>query len=261
MCILITIGDIVYLVEAVLRPERTADVIAALTKFGYKDDILISDVKGRRREVGDKVVREYRGHTFVMNVPKVKTKMEFIIEDEQLEDIINIIKETAKTGHYGDGKIFVYPVADSMPKSKGALSKGSNKETEKKCNGNERDELLKKLGIKLPDDDFIENIINETFVPDKAELREMEKNATEKLSKNLFDMLKEQDIIDEYVLDVEVEYENGAYIYKCKICLIPKRSFGIIKKKINIDSIRKRTEDLLNSFGINAKYDIQVKIY
>jgi nitrogen regulatory protein PII len=250
----------VYLVEAVLRPERTADVIAALTKFGYKDDILISDVKGRRREVGGEVVREYRGHTFVMKVPKSKTKMELIIGDEQLEDIINIIRDTAKTGNYGDGKIFVYPVADIMPKPK-ALSKSSNKETGEKCKVNERDELLKKLGIKLPDDDFIENIINETFVPDKAELREMEKNATEKLSKNLFDMLKEQEIIDDYVLDVEVEYENGAYKYMCKICLIPKRSFGLIKKKINIDSIRKRTGDLLDSFGIDAKYDIQIKVF
>jgi len=261
VCILITLGDIVYLVEAVLRPEKTADVIAALAKFGHKDDILISDVKGRRREVGEKVVREYRGHTFVMDVQKTKTKMELITDEEHLEDIISTITNSAKTGNYGDGKIFVYPVID-YGFGEGNKSSKNLKGEDEGCGGNpERDELLKKLGIKLPDDEYIDNLISKTFEPDKLELRTMEKTAIDELSCNLFDILKEQDMIHDYALNVEVEYENGIYHYRCNVILIPKRTLGVLKKKINMDSIRKRTEDILKSISVNAKYDISIKSY
>ena len=69
----------------------------------------VSEVKGRGRQLG---IREsYRGSSYCIDlIPK--TRLELIVNDEDLERILDVIVESAHTGEVGDGKIFVSDVAE-----------------------------------------------------------------------------------------------------------------------------------------------------
>ncbi|MCL6639530.1 MAG: P-II family nitrogen regulator, partial [Firmicutes bacterium] len=55
----------------------------------------------------------YRGHEYNINLlPKIK--IETVIRDHQVEDVVRIIKDAAFTGSIGDGKIFIIPVEDAV---------------------------------------------------------------------------------------------------------------------------------------------------
>ncbi|MBM3897100.1 MAG: P-II family nitrogen regulator [Thaumarchaeota archaeon] len=95
-------------VEAVIRQEKLNDVKNALTKAGFSG-ITVYDVKGRGRQKG--YVLNFRGREMRVDLIS-KTKIELIIDDKGLDDVIKIIKENAFTGDIGDGKIFVSPVLD-----------------------------------------------------------------------------------------------------------------------------------------------------
>ena len=67
----------------------------------------VSDVKGYGRQQGHSEL--YRGAEYVVDfLPKIK--LELIVADENVDSIIAVIIEAAKTGKIGDGKIFVSPV-------------------------------------------------------------------------------------------------------------------------------------------------------
>ena len=67
----------------------------------------VTEVKGFGRTGGKKEV--YRGSAYVVDfVPKVK--IEIIVTDDNLRQVVSTITEAAKTGRIGDGKIFVTPV-------------------------------------------------------------------------------------------------------------------------------------------------------
>ena len=69
----------------------------------------VSEVKGRGRQMG---IREsYRGSSYCIDlIPK--TRLELVVNDEDLERILDVIVESARTGEVGDGKIFVSDVAE-----------------------------------------------------------------------------------------------------------------------------------------------------
>ena len=69
----------------------------------------VSEVKGRGRQMG---IREsYRGSSYCIDlIPK--TRLELVVNDEDLERILDVIVESAHTGEVGDGKIFVSDVAE-----------------------------------------------------------------------------------------------------------------------------------------------------
>jgi nitrogen regulatory protein P-II 1 len=67
----------------------------------------VTEVKGFGRTGGKKEV--YRGSAYVVDfVPKVK--IEIIVKDDLVHQVISVISEAAKTGRIGDGKIFVLPI-------------------------------------------------------------------------------------------------------------------------------------------------------
>ncbi|SVA80478.1 uncharacterized protein METZ01_LOCUS133332 [marine metagenome] len=69
----------------------------------------ISEVKGFGQQKGHTEL--YRGAEYVVDfIPK--TKIEIVVSDEKLPSVIETIERTAKTGRIGDGKIFVYDVAE-----------------------------------------------------------------------------------------------------------------------------------------------------
>ncbi len=95
-------------VEAIIKPFRLDAVKEGLTELGIKG-LTISEVKGYGRQKGHTEI--YRGAEYVVDfLPKVK--IEVVVEDEMVENVIEKIIETAKTGKIGDGKIFVIPIDD-----------------------------------------------------------------------------------------------------------------------------------------------------
>lgn len=95
-------------VEAVIRQEKLTDVKNALAKASLSG-ITVYDVKGRGRQKG--YVLHFRGREMRVDLI-AKTKIELVIDDKSLDDVLKIIRENAFTGDIGDGKIFVYPVLD-----------------------------------------------------------------------------------------------------------------------------------------------------
>jgi nitrogen regulatory protein P-II 1 len=93
-------------IEAIIKPTKIEDVKNSLEKAGYIS-LTITEVKGRGQQKGIKQV--WRGREYTVDVlPKVK--VELIVKDENEDEVIGIIQQSAKTGSFGDGKIFVIPV-------------------------------------------------------------------------------------------------------------------------------------------------------
>ena len=98
------------LVSAIIKPFRLDDVREALSEVGVAG-ITVVEVKGFGRQKGHTEL--YRGAEYVVDfLPKIK--VEVAIKDEQLDNIIEAISGAAKTGKIGDGKIFVYDLAQAI---------------------------------------------------------------------------------------------------------------------------------------------------
>ena len=97
-------------IEAVVQPFKMEEVKEALKNIGV-DGMTISEVRGHGRQKGHKEV--YRGQEYNVDLlPKVK--FELIIQDSRLEEVIDTVTNAARTGKIGDGKIFVYDVAEAV---------------------------------------------------------------------------------------------------------------------------------------------------
>ncbi len=93
-------------VEAIIKPFKLDEVKESLSEIGVHG-MTVTEVKGFGRTGGKKEV--YRGSAYVVDfVPKVK--LEIIVADDNVHQVISTIGEAAKTGRIGDGKIFVTPV-------------------------------------------------------------------------------------------------------------------------------------------------------
>ena len=92
-------------IEAIIKPFKLDEVKDALAEVGVQG-MTVTEVKGFGRTGGKKEV--YRGSAYVVDfVPKVK--IEVVVPDELVHDVIDAIEKSAKTGRIGDGKIFVIP--------------------------------------------------------------------------------------------------------------------------------------------------------
>ena len=97
-------------VEAIIKPFKLDEVKDKLNQIGIKG-ITVSEVKGFGRQKGHTEL--YRGAEYVVDfLPKIK--MEVIITDNQVEDVINTIMEAVQTGRIGDGKIFVIDLQETV---------------------------------------------------------------------------------------------------------------------------------------------------
>ncbi|MCM8901422.1 P-II family nitrogen regulator [Caldicoprobacter algeriensis] len=97
-------------IEAIIRPSKLEDVKEALNQFGIHG-MTVTPVTGCGMQKGHK--QFYRGSEYSLNLLH-KIKIEIVVEDERVEDIIRIFENTAKTGEVGDGKIFIYDVIDAI---------------------------------------------------------------------------------------------------------------------------------------------------
>ena len=93
-------------IEAVIKPFKLEDVKEALTQAGITG-MTVSDVKGYGRQQGHSEL--YRGAEYVVDfLPKVK--LDLVVKEDDVEEVVKIIAESARTGKIGDGKIFVSPI-------------------------------------------------------------------------------------------------------------------------------------------------------
>ena len=101
-------GDYMKRVIAIIRQEKFEEVKKALMAIGC-DGMNISEVKGRGKQLG---LREsYRGSKYCIDlIPK--TRLEVIVNEEDLDEVIDTIADSARTGEIGDGKIFVSDVLE-----------------------------------------------------------------------------------------------------------------------------------------------------
>ena len=97
-------------ITAMIKPFKLDDMREALSNIGVHG-MTVSEFKGFGRQKGHTEV--YPGAEYAVDfMPKVK--VEIVAEDERVGQIIDMILETARTGKVGDGKIFVYPIANAV---------------------------------------------------------------------------------------------------------------------------------------------------
>ncbi len=95
-------------IEAVIKPFKLDEVKTALLGIGVQG-MTVSEVRGFGRQKGHTEL--YRGAEYVVDLlPKVK--VEVVVADELVDKVVVTIKDTAKTGRIGDGKVFVSDIAD-----------------------------------------------------------------------------------------------------------------------------------------------------
>lgn len=94
--------------EIVIQPEKLEELKALLDKENT-NGLMISNIMGYGNQRGHK--KFYRGAEYAVNLlPKVK--VETIVPDEKVENIVDQIVKNISTGTFGDGKIFIYDVCD-----------------------------------------------------------------------------------------------------------------------------------------------------
>lgn len=95
-------------IEAIIKPFKLDEVKEALNDVGVQG-ITVCEVKGFGRQKGHTEL--YRGAEYVVDfLPKIK--LEIIVADELVSQVVDTIEKTARTGRIGDGKIFVTNVED-----------------------------------------------------------------------------------------------------------------------------------------------------
>jgi nitrogen regulatory protein P-II 1 len=94
------------LVTAVVKPHKWEDVRSALEMAGVTG-MTVSEVSGYGRQKGHTEV--YRGAEYdIALVPKIR--IEIVVDDPEVDDVVGAIVKTARTGMIGDGKVWVQTV-------------------------------------------------------------------------------------------------------------------------------------------------------
>jgi len=97
-------------IEAIIKPYKVDQVKQALAEAGI-GGMTVSEVKGFGRQKGHTEL--YRGAEYVVDfLPKVK--VEILVSDDKVEQVIDTIVSAARSGQIGDGKIFVVPVNEAV---------------------------------------------------------------------------------------------------------------------------------------------------
>jgi len=97
-------------VEAIIKPFKLDDVKEKLSGLGVKG-MTVSEVRGFGRQKGHTEI--YRGAEYVVDfLPKIK--IEVVVADDQVKEVVDVIRGAANTGKIGDGKIFVFSIDDCV---------------------------------------------------------------------------------------------------------------------------------------------------
>lgn len=98
------------LITAIIKPFKLDDVKDQLTDIGVKG-MTVTELRGFGRQKGHTEI--YRGAEYVVDfLPKIK--VELVVGDDRVEEVVQAICQAARTGKIGDGKIFILPVEESI---------------------------------------------------------------------------------------------------------------------------------------------------
>ena len=96
-------------IKAIIRPSKLLEVTEELHAIDGLPGVTVSEIKGfgkgKARNATDKILYE-----MVEFMPRIK--LEVVVEDEMVDEVVNVIQKHAHTGNTGDGKIFVSTVDD-----------------------------------------------------------------------------------------------------------------------------------------------------
>ena len=93
------------LIQCIIQPYKLEEVVEALQKVAR--GMTLSEAKGHGHQKGQPML--YRGHEYeVTLLPKVM--VELVVDENRVDDVVRVVIEKARTGHIGDGRIFIIPV-------------------------------------------------------------------------------------------------------------------------------------------------------
>jgi nitrogen regulatory protein P-II 1 len=93
-------------IEAIIRPMKLEEVKSTLADAGFVSMTVI-EVRGRGQQKG--LVQQWRGREYCVDLLP-KTRIEVVVAERDVDQVVELIRTTAATGSIGDGKIFVIPV-------------------------------------------------------------------------------------------------------------------------------------------------------
>lgn len=97
-------------IEAILQPFKLDEVKDALKSIGA-EGLTVTEVRGHGRQKGHTEI--YRGQEYQVDLlPKVK--VELVVPDARVDEVVKAVLTSARTGKIGDGKIFIYEVGDAI---------------------------------------------------------------------------------------------------------------------------------------------------
>ena len=106
----LTTTDIMKKLEIIIKPEKLEDLKEVLDSCEVNGMNIVNSM-GYGNQKG--IIKNYRGSEYAVNLlPKVK--VETVVTDEVAPTLIDKIVKEINTGHFGDGKIFVYDVEDAV---------------------------------------------------------------------------------------------------------------------------------------------------
>ena len=98
-------------IKAIIRPFKMAEVIDALHGIEDLPGLMISEIRGFGRTLGGSLPGKNAADV-ADQMPRIK--LEVVVSDDRVNEIVDVIQRHAHTGNSGDGKIFVLPVADAV---------------------------------------------------------------------------------------------------------------------------------------------------
>jgi nitrogen regulatory protein P-II 1 len=97
-------------IEAIVRHHKLENIKSALTQIGVQG-MTVTEVRGFGRQKGH--TETYRGTEYTVDfVPKIK--LEIVVADGNVKQVIDAVMQSAQTGQIGDGKIFVTNLAEGI---------------------------------------------------------------------------------------------------------------------------------------------------
>jgi nitrogen regulatory protein P-II 1 len=97
-------------IEAIIQPHKLEEVKEAIKAIGI-DGMTVIEVRGHGRQKGHKEI--YRGMEYQVDLlPKIK--LEIVVPEARVEELIRTLAAAARTGKIGDGKIFIYDVVEAI---------------------------------------------------------------------------------------------------------------------------------------------------
>ena len=98
------------LIKAIIKPFKLEEVKDSLAEIGI-EGMTVTEVKGFGRQKGHTEI--YRGSEYTIEfVPKLK--IEIVVAEENVDNVIEAVQQSASTGKIGDGKIFVLPADETI---------------------------------------------------------------------------------------------------------------------------------------------------